>query len=353
MSITKSLIIILLLVLGVGLIVFSVTRSPAPTEEAVENETREDQQEPAAPETGADAIDSDPSQASVKPAGSSPDISPSTPQAQTGRLVFAITDDAANLNEIDSIFISIAGIAARNISTGWVSITNESQTYDLLKLKREGKLELMLDKSVPEGTYAELRFTVSPVVVVKNGLAHTAALPSSAVTMPLSLPLKTGQTVAVTLDFIADKSLHITNAKKYVFAPVIEVGVLGEIKTVQKSGTKVEFFGGLPKFSASFGMDETGAMKQFTLGIDSLSDIEIERGVFVLIPSSINRSLFKIAPSDAMDAALGGAYIMRVLSVYAGIVDNRPVWLVYGATSSGNAVNVYVDAVTGEVVKVQ
>jgi len=355
---TKSLLIIVLILGGIGLFVFGILRSPTPGEESVENETQEEQELPAGSSdtigAGGDAPASDNPQApAVKSDGSSQNTSPLAPQAKTGRLVFAITDDAASLNDIDSIFVSIADISIRNISTGWISVTNDQKTYDLLKLKREGKLELMFDKTIPEGTYTQLHFTVSPVVVVKNGLADTAALPSSAIDIPLSLPMRPGQTAAVTIDFIADKSLHITNAKKYIFAPVIEISVQGEIQAVQKSGTKVEFFGGLPKFSAHFGMDETGAMKQFTFGIDSLSDIEIERGIFVLIPSSVDRSLFNITPATAMDAALGSAYITRVLSVYAGIIDNQPTWLVYGTTRTGNTANVYIDAATGEVLKVQ
>lgn len=285
-----------------------------------------------------------PAQSQTKPAQQS--------VASTGRVVFAITDDTVPIANVDSVFITLQNMSAHSPTKGWVTLNNDLRTYDLLKLKREGKLEFMFDGIIPEGTYTQLRFTVSSVVLTLNGIGQTAKLPSNTVIVPIQFSAKNKQISAVTLDFTADKAIHITNANQYIFAPVIKINTLGEIQTVQRSGSKVEFFGGYPKFASTKGMNEEGIMTNNAPGIDSLSTIEIERNIFVIVPHSIARSSLSVSPSAAMDAAIQGGYVAQVTSIHAVILDKKPSWRISGI-SSGRSVNIYVDGATGVVIKIE
>ena len=286
------------------------------------------------------------------PATPSSSPSPSTTQ-QTGKIFFTITDDSVPLDAISSLSIAITNISARKSNSQWVAISNARHVYDLLQLKRDGKLELVRELLIPADTYDLLSLTIESVVLTKNGIAQIAKLPSKIVYLPFSLPLRPGQTAAISLDVLADKSLHVSTAGEHIFAPVIRVDVLGEIQHTQKSGSKIEFFGGLPKFASSYGMDEIGVMRKNSLGIDSLSHIEITRDIFVLIPQTLNRSLFTVAPADAMDTALQGGYIVHVQAVYAVMLDKKPMWRVQGITSTGSIASVYINAETGSIQKVE
>lgn len=293
-----------------------------------------------------------PSSSPSTPSSTTPPPSAST-NSETGRLLFAITDDTLPINDVSSVFFTMSSLTARNSKGKWITISNTKHTYDLLQLKRDGKQELVLDTTIPIGTYDQLSFVVDSVVMVKNGIAQTAKLPASTIYVPLSLPLRSNQTAAILLDIVADKSLHVINTGQLVFAPVFEINTLGEIQTVQKSGSKVEFFSGLPKFAGSYGMDETGTIRKDSLGIDSLSHIELVGDIFVLIPQSLDRSLFTISPSEAIHTAVNGNYISQVAAIYAELFEKKPVWRVQGIIGNGTAVSVYVNAKTGSIEKVQ
>ena len=286
------------------------------------------------------------------PSSPAPTPSPSV-KSGTGRLIFTITDDTIPIQDVSSVLFTMNSLSVRDANAKWVALSNKKHTYDLLQLKREGKLELVFDTNIPASTYDQLSLVLDSVVIVKNGIAQTAKFPSNTMYIPLSLPLRANQTAAISLDIIADKSLHTTNTERLIFAPVIEITVLGEIQTVQKSGSKVEFFNGLPKFIGSYGMDETGVMWKNSTGIDSLSRIELEGNIFVIIPHSLDRSLFTVAPAEAINTALNGGYISRVTAVYAEQLEKKPVWRVNGVASSGTVTAVYVNAKTGVIQKVQ
>ena len=288
----------------------------------------------------------------TKPSSQTPPPVASVPSKGSGRILLAITDDTVPIAEIESIYVSFNSIAARNAAGNWVPISNELRVYDLLKLKRESKLELMFDTTIPDGMYNNLRLTIDSVVIVKNGLPNTAKLPNNILYLPVSLPLRSGQTAAIMIDIMADKSIHTTAKNQLVFAPVLRIDALGEIQTVQKSGSKVEFFGGLPKYAASFGMTETGNMEQNSLGIDSLSRIEIEQNIYVLTQHSIDRTLFTVSPGTAMETAKNNAYLTEISAVYGTILEKKPTWRVAGSIN-GSKINVFVNGTDGSVIKVE
>lgn len=355
---SKTLRIVLILLVAVAALFYAVKYTPQTDTGNIEgiDENGEKTNDSTVPPVGTtDSVSKPPSSASAPPLSSSvtPSVVPAPSQPQKGgRLVLAITDNAVSLEDTDAVYLSINGVSAQHTGKGWITISNELRTYDLLKLRREGKLELMFDLTTEEGTYNQLRLVISSVIIVKNGLANSAKLPSGTIIIPLAFPVKNGQISSVVLDIMADKSIHITQTGQYIFSPVLHVDTASEIQSVQKSGSKVEFFGGYPRYSLDFGMDETGAMVRNSSGIDSLSRIELIGNTYVLIPHSIDRSSLTVTPAAAIDTARNGAYIDGVLSVHAVLLDKQPTWLVNGSTN-GNVLKIYVSGITGAVLKVE
>ena len=331
--------IVLVLVLALaGGVLFFENPSPSDQPGSAPQETEQ-------PENG---MGSQPKQGGESTAPSSPST-----KAEMGRLILTITDDTVPIQDVSSVLFIMSSLSARNANAKWIPLSAQTYTYDLLQLKRDGKQELVFDINIPVNTYNQLSLVVDSVVIIKNGIAQTAKLPSNTVYIPISLPLRSNQIAAIALDIAADKSIHTTNTGRFIFAPVVDVNVLGEIQTVQKSGSKVEFFNGLPKFIGSYGMDEAGTMQKNSSGIDSLSHIELVGNIFVLIPHSLNRSLFTVAPNEAMNTALNGGYISQVTAMYAELLEKKPVWRINGITSSGASSTIYVNAETGSIEKVQ
>jgi hypothetical protein len=272
---------------------------------------------------------------------------------ETGRLFVTVTDNTVPINSVDSIFLTISDLTARNDQGQWVSISSAVYTYDLLQLKLQTKEELALDTQYPADMYDNLSFKISGVAVVSNGIAKTAILPAHTIYMPINLLLTPGRAYAISLDFAADKSLHSTNTQQYVFAPVVTITVTGEIQTVQRTGTQIEFAGGLPKFNARYGMDELGTIRKNSTGIDSSSALEIWNGKFALIPNAFKRSDFKQTPEEAMRAALDSSSLASIRAVYAHMLETQPYWRVEGLSPAGAITSVYAHAKTGVIEKVE
>jgi len=67
-----------------------------------------------------------------------PEPSPSPlppPQPTEGRVVFAVTDAAAGLENIDGIIVTTKEVRVQSAAKGWVTVSEETKSFDLLKLK--------------------------------------------------------------------------------------------------------------------------------------------------------------------------------------------------------------------------
>ncbi len=150
--------------------------------------------------------------------------SPQLGQAsQEGRAVFIITDAAANMGEVTNIRVTIDSVQVLSESTGWIKVSAEEHTYDLLKLKSEGIQALLADYNLTPGVYRQMRLDISKVIVTDQLGNHTAKLPSGVLKIFGNLTVNANSTSTVKFDFIADKSLHITGNGQYIFAPVIQL----------------------------------------------------------------------------------------------------------------------------------
>ena len=101
------------------------------------------------------------------------------PATNEGRAVFTITDAAADMGAVSEVHVTVEQVRVHSETQGWVTVSDEQQTYDLLELKAENSHALLADANLTADTYNQLRLDVSEVIVVDAEGEHEAKLPSS------------------------------------------------------------------------------------------------------------------------------------------------------------------------------
>ena len=195
-------------------------------------------------------------------------------QSGNGRAVFVITDAAADMGSVTSVKITIDSIKVHSESEGWVDVSSNSETYDLLQLKAEGKNELLADIELKEGNYDEIKLDISKVVVTDAQGEHEAKLPSGELKIKSELNVESNLTSSASFDFVADESLHVTGNGRYIMAPVIVVETRENADVEIKSGSSVEVKSGRVRTNVKIGMDLDGNI-----------------GIGVKVPSNLNLSV--------------------------------------------------------------
>ena len=202
---------------------------------------------------------------------------PAMVQEKEGRAVFAITDAAANMSAVTSVMVTVDSVSVHSATEGWVTVSSEPQSFDLLKLKAEASQELLADVKLKEGTYQQLRLDISKVVVVDDKGEHEAKLPSGELKIVGDLEVKANSTSTATFDFIADESLHMTGNGEYILAPVVKLETKEDAEVEVKADHKVKIKGGKVKASLKVGMDADGKVG-VGLGISSKANVSIAQG---------------------------------------------------------------------------
>jgi hypothetical protein len=221
----------------------------------------------------------------------------------TGRVVVAITDAAVGLETISKINMTIDEVSLRNASGTFTTVSSNDTQFDLLALKNSGQLALAADATIPAGVYNQVRVVIKDVQVVKKaGGTITAKLPSGEFKYNTNMTVQGGSTNTISLDFLADASLHLAGNGTYIFAPVVHtehrtdatVTAASSSTTATSSsiqlGGRLTISGGSVSASATQGMDVDGTVKQ-NFKIDSGAKVDIQNGVIkVTLPSSSQNS---------------------------------------------------------------
>lgn len=202
---------------------------------------------------------------------------PATAEQKEGRVVFAITDAAANMSAVTSVMVTVDSVSVHSASEGWVTVSSEPQSFDLLKLKAEASQELLADVKLKEGSYQQLRLDISKVVVVDDKGEHQAKLPSGELKIVGDLVVTAGATSTATFDFIADESLHVTGNGEYILAPVVQLETKEDAEVDVKADHKVEIKGGKVKTHVKVGMNADGNVG-VGLGIPAKANVSIGQG---------------------------------------------------------------------------
>lgn len=175
-----------------------------------------------------------------------------------GRVVFGVTDAAADMESVSDLRVTIDRVRVHSESRGWVTVSSESQTYDLLELRASGELAALADINLSNGTYQQLRLDISDVVVVDGEGEHDAKLPSGTMRINAQLLVNSGETSTATFDFQADESLHVTGNGTYILAPVVQVQTRSSAQVSVDANSRVQVSGGSVGADVTVGMNEQG-----------------------------------------------------------------------------------------------
>lgn len=179
--------------------------------------------------------------------------------AATGRVILAVKDAAtASLQGATAILLTVDKVEVHGATQDWMVVSTSTKQYDLLKLKASGAAQLLADINLPAGTYDQIRLNISKVEVTAGGKTTAAKLPSSTLKIVGSFTVTAGQTSAATLDFMADKSLHLTGKGTYILSPVVKLTTQSSADVAVDTDQKVTVRSGVKETEKTVGMDEKG-----------------------------------------------------------------------------------------------
>ncbi len=179
-----------------------------------------------------------------------------------GRVVFSVTDAAADMGVISEINMKISKVEAHSAADGWVTVSTTPRAYRLLSLNARNDFELLADGNMKVGTYDQVRLFVDAVTIdTTAGVTKAAKLPSGVLKINTELIVKEGTTSSVSFDFVADKSVHTTGNGTYIFAPVVKTEAKSDATVSIATNGIVEIDGGKTNNVNTVGMDLDGSVK--------------------------------------------------------------------------------------------
>jgi hypothetical protein len=194
-----------------------------------------------------------------------------------GSLYVGVTDASADIKNVDDINMSVKKVEVYSASRGWVTVSSNSKDYDLLTLKNSGEVKLYAKSDIPADTYSKVRVTLGDTnVKTKANGTVKATLPASQIVMNQKVAVTGNQTSQLKLDFLADKSLHVTgDGKSYVWAPVVASEAKSNTQVQSGSDDVITSTGGTTDSAVSVGVDLQGTSKpDYQLATDNTLQIK-------------------------------------------------------------------------------
>ena len=175
-----------------------------------------------------------------------------------GRAVFGVKDAAANMGSVSSIQMTVSNVQVHSATEGWMTVSSNAKTYDLMQLRADGSTALLADANLKAGTYDQMRMEVSNVVVTNASGSYQAKLPSNEFKVIGNLVVQANSTSSATFDFIADESLHVTGKGEFIMAPVAQVQTRESTNVQTQSNGRIEISNGKVDTDIKVGMDING-----------------------------------------------------------------------------------------------
>jgi hypothetical protein len=155
-----------------------------------------------------------------------PDAAPAEP-----RLRLMLTDAPA---DVDAVFVTFeklevhycgegAELSEEDCESGsWVTVSEESVTFDLLTLQGGVTAELGL-ADLPAGAYGQIRLHLSDASVVVDAEEFALTVPPGVLKLNGGFALEPGMQTEITIDFDADQSIHFAPGNGWMMSPVIAI----------------------------------------------------------------------------------------------------------------------------------
>jgi len=148
-------------------------------------------------------------------------------QKGEGTLVLQITDAPGDLDITEALVtmsqvrVHYAGINDNDALGEWITIVDESQTFDLVAL--QDVTELFGTANLSAGWYTQIRLFVEQALVTIDGVQYDLEISPKHVKLIKPWKIVDGETLVLTLDFDVKESVHETGNGKYVMKPTIKV----------------------------------------------------------------------------------------------------------------------------------
>lgn len=148
----------------------------------------------------------------------------------TGVLVIMLKDKPPELNisqalvTISSVSIHRTGLGNNkdnDSSAGWIILSNESQTFDLILLQNIS--EVLADVNISVGIYSQLRLYIKKAIINIDGINYDLKIPSKTIKIVSNFIIFDEEITTLTLDFDIFKSIHKTGNDKYILKPSIKL----------------------------------------------------------------------------------------------------------------------------------
>ena len=128
------------------------------------------------------------------------------PSVSTGTVSVSIR--SASIDKADHVFVTIDGIWAHptgQANAGWVSISNRSQTFDLVSIQNSSKL--LGKNQVSSGQYDSVRIEVTNVTWVFNKTTTSLGVTSPELQAPIDFTVGTSNAASITITITGQKQL--------------------------------------------------------------------------------------------------------------------------------------------------
>ena len=148
-------------------------------------------------------------------------------QEGRGTLVLKITDAPGEFNisealvTMSEVRVHYAGINETNTTGEWITIVNESQTFDLIQLINV--TDIFGTANLSAGWYTQIRLYVEQALVTIDGVQHDLEISPQHIKLIKPWRIVDGETLVLILDFDIQKSIHKTGNDRYKMKPTIKV----------------------------------------------------------------------------------------------------------------------------------
>jgi|GEM_PF-829423 len=139
------------------------------------------------------------------------------------KLRLMLTDAPAD--NIDNVWLTVSSVTINSEEHGWISISNDTQTLDLLRLQNSVSRTLGI-ATLPAGSFTEMRMLVTDASVVVEGSTHDLYVPSGAtsgVKIKFHFTVSDSEISTMLIDWDASSSIHYAPGEGYIMRPVIHV----------------------------------------------------------------------------------------------------------------------------------
>lgn len=158
-------------------------------------------------------------------------ISGCSSQTNTGVLELKITDAPAEF-EIQKALVTISQVqvhkansgenATNESESGWFTVVEETQTYDLMQLTN-GVTDVLGTSELEVGKYTQIRLILERAVVTIDDVEHDLTVPSDKLKLTKGFTIEQNKTTTLTLDFDAKESIKANGKDEYKLNPTIKI----------------------------------------------------------------------------------------------------------------------------------